>query len=162
MNSKYISKFAHISEHNFNKLEGLIKSKAPKNVLEIGTHAGQITLLLSELSNTVISIDYKEFHSPSVEDHLKINNINNVEVYKGDSLSDLIVDHFNQDIDLIYIHRDLQINDLPAAVKKKCTKDVSIIKLVNDDFVIDKISPPAKKKKPAKTPVIDKSVSGVS
>ncbi len=98
--------------------------------------------------NTVKTIDYDQFHSPSVTDHLQMNTIRNVDFHGGDSLRTLFELHYNNTIDLIYIDRDMNPSDITPHIKKNQSGDVVIVKREQDKFAVDTVSlkAPARKK----------------
>ena len=145
---KYISNFRHMDEWQIKDLKQIIKDKKPKSIMEIGTYAGQVTLMLSEVAESVKTIDYNEFHSPSVTDHLQMNTIRNVVFHGGDNLKTLFEDHYTNSIDLIYIDRDVEARDIMPYIKKIQSNDVVIIKREQDKFAVENVplKPPVRKK----------------
>jgi len=145
---KYISNFRHMDEWQIKELKELIKKKKAKSIMEIGTYAGQVTLMLAEVADTVRTIDYDQFHSPSVTDHLQMNTIRNVDFHGGDNLRTLFEHHYNNTIDLIYIDRDMNPSDITPHIKKNQSGDVVIVKREQDKFAVDTVSlkAPARKK----------------
>jgi predicted O-methyltransferase YrrM len=137
-----------MDEWQIKELKELIKKKKAKSIMEIGTYAGQVTLMLAEVADTVKTIDYDQFHSPSVTDHLQMNTIRNVDFHGGDSLRTLFELHYNNTIDLIYIDRDMEPSDITPYIKKNQSGDVVIIKREQDKFAVDTVSlkAPARKK----------------
>ena len=145
---KYISNFRHMDEWQIKDLKELIKKKKAKSIMEIGTYAGQVTLMLAEVADTVKTIDYDQFHSPSVTDHLQMNTIRNVDFHGGDNLSTLFEHHYNNTIELIYIDRDIELSDITPYIKKNQRADVVVIKRIQDKFSMDTVpmKAPARKK----------------
>ena len=137
-----------MDEWQIKELKELIKNKKAKSIMEIGTYAGQVTLMLAEVADTVKTIDYNQFHSPSVTDHLQLNTIRNVDFYGGDDLKTLFERHYNNTIDLIYIDRDMNPSDITPYIKKNQSGDVVIVKREQDKFAVDTVSlkAPARKK----------------
>jgi predicted O-methyltransferase YrrM len=137
-----------MDEWQIKELKELIKKKKAKSIMEIGTYAGQVTLMLAEVADTVKTIDYDQFHSPSVTDHLQMNTIRNVDFHGGDSLRTLFELHYNNTIDLIYIDRDMNPSDITPHIKKNQSGDVVIVKREQDKFAVDTVSlkAPARKK----------------
>lgn len=137
-----------MDEWQIKELKELIKNKKAKSIMEIGTYAGQVTLMLAEVADTVRTIDYNQFHSPSVTDHLQLNTIRNVDFYGGDDLKTLFERHYNNTIDLIYIDRDMNPSDITPYIKKNQSSDVVIVKREQDKFAVDTVSlkAPARKK----------------
>ena len=137
-----------MDEWQIKELKELIKNKKAKSIMEIGTYAGQVTLMLAEVADTVRTIDYNQFHSPSVTDHLQLNTIRNVDFYGGDDLKTLFERHYNNTIDLIYIDRDMNPSDITPYIKKNQSGDVVIVKREQDKFAVDTVSlkAPARKK----------------
>ncbi len=89
MNYKYISKYQQFSNEDLKELENTIIKSHPKNIdniIEVGTKAGFATLMLSSISKNVITLDEPAFWSPSVKDHLSLNNINNVKVRNDEDI----------------------------------------------------------------------------
>ena len=137
-----------MDEWQIKELKELIKNKKAKSIMEIGTYAGQVTLMLAEVADTVRTIDYNQFHSPSVTDHLQLNTIRNVDFYGGEDLKTLFELHYNNTIDLIYIDRDMSPSDITPYIKKNQSGDVVIVKREQDKFAVDTVSlkSPARKK----------------
>ena len=150
MGYKYISNFKHMDEWQIKELKELIKNKKAKSVMEIGTYAGQVTLMLAEVAEKVKTIDYNQFHSPSVTDHLEMNTIRNVVFHGGDDLKTLFENHFNSNIDLIYIDRDVEPRDITSYIKKNQSGDVVIIKREQDKFAVESVPLKAPVKRKAK------------
>jgi len=151
MGYKYVSNFRHMDEWQIKELKELIKDKKARSVMEIGTYAGQVTLMLAEVAEKVKTIDYNQFHSPSVTDHLEMNTIRNVVFHGGDDLKTLFEDHFNSNIDLVYIDRDVEPKDITSYIKKNQSGDVVIIKREQDKFAVENVplKPPTKRKSKA-------------
>ena len=83
MEHKYISKYQQFSNDDLKELKNTIIKNHPNNIdniIEVGTKAGFATLMLSSISKNVVTLDEPAFWSPSVNDHLHLNHINNVRV----------------------------------------------------------------------------------
>lgn len=139
-----------MDDQQINDLKEIIKKKKAKSIMEIGTYAGQVTLMLAEVADTVMTIDYNQFHSPSVTDHLQLNTIRNVDFYGGDDLKALFEHHYNNTIDLIYIDRDMEASDIMPYIQKNQSGDVVIIKREQDKFAVDTVSLKAPTRKKVK------------
>ena len=74
MSHIYNSQFTQCEPDRLDELKILIgKQSNVKNILEIGTYAGYITLALSEIAQKVITVDYKEIFHPDIGEHIKLN-----------------------------------------------------------------------------------------
>ena len=90
----YLNRFKQISDEAANSIYSLVKdmiNKNTTNILEVGTYAGQVTVLLAaaakekSASVNVISIDENnDTFSPTAQESLKISNLFNTSVEFGD------------------------------------------------------------------------------
>ena len=115
----YLNPFSQISEGAANSLYELVKEMVnlnTTNILEVGTYAGQATVQLcgaaKDKSNSlqVISIDENgERFSPTAEESLKANNLNNYLISLGEinkrfeenivKANIIYIDRFHEEID---------------------------------------------------------------
>ena len=116
----YLNPFSQISEGAANSLYELVKEMVnlnTTNILEVGTYAGQATVQLcgaaKDKSNSlqVISIDENgERFSPTAEESLKANNLNNYLISLGEinkmfeenivKANIIYIDRFHEEIDV--------------------------------------------------------------
>lgn len=144
----YNSQFTQCEPDRLDELKVLIgKQSGIKNILEIGTYAGYITLALSEIVQKVITVDYKEIFHPDIDEHIKLNSISNIEWAESNELENLIEDKFSDEIDLVYIHRPGH-EDFIKIIKDNFSKDVVVIAwdAENDKFVVEKLLKESPKK----------------
>ena len=148
MSHIYNSQFTQCEPDRLDELKILIgKQSNVKNILEIGTYAGYITLALSEIAQKVITVDYKEIFNPDIGEHIKLNSISNIEWAESNELESLIEDKFSDEIDLVYIHRPGH-EDFIKIIKENLSNNVVVIAwdAENDKFVVEKLSKEAPKK----------------
>ena len=90
----YLNNFKQLPDSAVDALYNLVKdlvNKNTTNILEVGTYAGQVTVWLCAAAAeknpliNVISIDdnYDTF-SPTAEESLKVNNLNNYSIEFGE------------------------------------------------------------------------------
>ena len=97
MEHKYISKYQQFSNDDLKELENTIIKNHPNNIdniIEVGTKAGFATLMLSSISKNVVTLDEPAFWSPSVNDHLHLNHINNVRVRNDKNVLSVLEQEF--------------------------------------------------------------------
>ena len=90
----YLNRFKQISDEAAKSIYSLVKdmiNKNTTNILEVGTYAGQVTVLLAaaakeeSASVNVISIDENnDTFSPTAQESLKVSNLFNTSVESGD------------------------------------------------------------------------------
>jgi PleD family two-component response regulator len=167
MNYKYISKYQQFSNEDLKELENTIIKSHPKsidNIIEVGTKAGFATLMLSSISKNVITLDEPAFWSPSVKDHLSLNNINNVKVRNDEDILTILEQEIGNKPEVIYIdYTPNEITPFLNIVKKFQKSDsnykiVTIIYRTETGFESETIE--ATKRTPKKKPVAQESVSG--
>ena len=132
----YLNLFKQLNDTAVEALYNLLKdliNKNTTNILEVGTYAGQATVRLcaaaSEKSSTatVISIDENsDAFSPTAEESLKANNLNNYSISFGN-----LAQNFEENVikaNIIYIdrlHRD--ITELMAFIQKSIIVPTKVI-----------------------------------
>ena len=90
----YLNRFKQISDEAADSLYNLVRdmiNKNTTNILEVGTYAGQVTVLLAGAANEklssakVISIDENnDTFSPTAQESLKVSNLFNTSVESGE------------------------------------------------------------------------------
>ena len=80
-------------------LISFIKEHDVKSVLEVGTAIGYSTILIKEAVNNITSIERDEKRYDIAVKNVKLSNLNNITLIKGDALDINITDKF----DLIFI-----------------------------------------------------------
>lgn len=80
-------------------LISFIKEHDVKSVLEVGTAIGYSTILIKEAVNNITSIERDEKRYNIAVKNVKLSNLNNITLIKGDALDINITDKF----DLIFI-----------------------------------------------------------
>ena len=80
-------------------LISFIKEHDVKSVLEVGTAIGYSTILIKEAVNNISSIERDEKRYDIAVKNVKLSNLNNITLIKGDALDINITDKF----DLIFI-----------------------------------------------------------
>ena len=90
----YLNRFKQISDEAADSLYNLVRdmiNKNTTNILEVGTYAGQVTVLLAAAANEklssvkVISIDENnDTFSPTAQESLKVSNLFNTSVESGE------------------------------------------------------------------------------
>ena len=90
----YLNRFKQISDEAADSLYNLVRdmiNKNTTNILEVGTYAGQVTVLLAGAANEklssakVISIDENnDTFSPTAQESLKVSNLFNTSVEFGE------------------------------------------------------------------------------
>ena len=90
----YLNRFKQISDEAANSIYSLVKdmiNKNTTNILEVGTYAGQVTVLLAAAAKeksssvNVISIDENnDTFSPTAQESLKVSNLFNTSVESGE------------------------------------------------------------------------------
>jgi hypothetical protein len=106
MEHKYISKYQQFSNDELRELKNTIIKNHPNNIdniIEIGTKAGFATLMLSDLSKKVITLDENSFWSPSVKDHLELNHIKNVKIRNDKSILTLLKEEMINKPEVVFI-----------------------------------------------------------
>ena len=160
----YNSNFYHCNPDRLAELKILIeKQGSVKNIFEIGTYGGWITLTFSEIAQKVVTVDYKMSYHPNIDEHIKANSLSNIEWAHSNEFEDLIRDKFSDEIDLVYIHRPGYENFIKI-IKEIISKDVVVIAWdeENDKFVVEKLSkelPKKSKKSPSKKTSVDSITS---
>ena len=132
----YLNIFKQLEDEAVDALYNLVKdliNKNTTNILEVGTYAGQVTVWLcaaaaeKKYSINVISIDenYDAF-SPTAEESLKVNNLNNYSIESGD-----IERRFAENViraNIIYIDRfHKQIKEKLEIIKKNIIIPTKVI-----------------------------------
>ena len=132
----YLNTFKQLTADAVDSLYGLVKdliNKNTTNILEVGTYAGQVTVRLCKAAAeknsavNVISIDenYDAF-SPTAEESLKVNNLNNYSIESGD-----IERKFEENVikaNIIYIDRlHDDITKLMAFIQKSVIVPTKVI-----------------------------------
>ena len=148
----YNSNFYHCEPDRLDELKVLIEKQGPvKNIFEIGTYGGWITLAFSEIAQKVVTVDYVINYHPNIDNHIKTNSISNIEWSHSNEFEDLIREKFSDEIDLVYIHRP-GYEKFIQIIKENISKDVVVIAWdeENDKFVVEKLSKESPKK-PKKT-----------
>ena len=148
MEYKYISKYQQFSTDDLKELENTIIKNNPKdidNIIEVGTKAGFATLMLSGLSKKVITIDESAVWSPSIKDHLEMNNIRNVKIRNDKDLLKLFEEEIVNKPEVVYIDAD-QINPYRDLIKKfqkgnSDYKSVTIVYRTGGGFETEVIEP---------------------
>jgi len=171
MEHKYISKYQQFSNDDLKELENTIIKNHPKNIdniIEIGTKAGFATLMLSGLSKQVITLDEASFWSPSINDHLELNKINNVKIRNDKDVLTLLKEEIVNNPEVVYIDRergdhDQLFEDYRNLIKKfqkskSDYKSVTIIYRTTDGFETETIETQKKSIKKKTPPEV--SVSG--
>ena len=90
----YLNRFKQISDEAADSIYSLVKdmiNKNTTNILEVGTYAGQVTVLLAAAAKekspsvNVISIDENnDTFSPTAQESLKVSNLFNTSVESGE------------------------------------------------------------------------------
>jgi 16S rRNA A1518/A1519 N6-dimethyltransferase RsmA/KsgA/DIM1 with predicted DNA glycosylase/AP lyase activity len=166
MEHKYISKYQQFSNDDLKELKNTIIKNHPNNIdniIEIGTKAGFATLMLSELSKKVITLDEGSFWSPSVKDHLELNHINNVKVRNDKDILSLLKEEIVNKPEVVFIDIEHeQVFESSRDLIKKFQKNNSDYKSVTIVFrtiegfeteVIDTQKKTIKKKTPTEVSV---------
>ena len=166
---KFISNLKQLDQESVEYLDGLLKKETSKcnKVFEVGTYAGYVTLMLGGYIDDVTTIDYDQFVSPDIDDHKRINSMNFIDRYTGPDLVELFDEHFTNDFDFVYIHRDIPSNIFIDKIKKVQTRDVTVVCYEDEKFTVTKLQAakrtvtkskteekvaPTKKQKTPKTP----------
>ena len=161
----YLNRFKQISDEAANSIYSLVKdmiNKNTTNILEVGTYAGQVTVLLAaaakekSASVNVISIDENnDTFSPTAQESLKISNLFNTSVESGD-----LDRKFEENIvkaNIIYIDRfHDEIESKMEIIKKNVIVPTKVIfrnpKNSSDfPFEISEVSPEVKPRARKKT-----------
>ena len=168
MEHKYISKYQQFSNDDLKELKNTIIKNHPNNIdniIEVGTKAGFATLMLSNLSKNVVTLDEPAFWSPSIKDHLHLNHISNVSVcVDNDVLSVLERQIKNNKPEVVYIDSfPNEITPFLNVIKKSQKnatdyKTVTIIYRTENGFESETIE--ETKKTTKKKPAVETSVSG--
>ena len=106
MSYKYISKYKQFENDEVDNLKNILQKKngSPySNILEVGTQAGLVTLMLSEVAEKVTTIDDETFWSPSTRDHLKLNHITNVNFYQNNNITEMFEDKIAEKPEVVYV-----------------------------------------------------------
>ena len=161
----YLNRFKQISDEAADSLYNLVRdmiNKNTTNILEVGTYAGQVTVLLAAAAKeksssvNVISIDENnDAFSPSAQESLKISNLFNTSVESGD-----LDRKFEENIvkaNIIYIDRfHDEIESKMEIIKKNVIVPTKVIfrnpKNSSDfPFEISEVSPEVKPRARKKT-----------
>ena len=161
----YLNRFKQISDEAANSIYSLVKdmiNKNTTNILEVGTYAGQVTVLLAAAAKeesssvNVISIDENNDNfSPSAQESLKVSNLFNTSVESGD-----LDRRFEENIvraNIIYIDRfHDEIESKMEIIKKNIIVPTKVIfrnpKNSSDfPFEISEVSPEVKPRARKKT-----------
>ena len=154
----YLNKYRHITEEAEKSLYSLVKDLIDKNttnILEVGTMAGQVTVILATAaaekneSVKVISIDqnYDTF-SPTAAESLQVNNLTNCS-FESDKLEERFKDNI-ANANIIYIDRfHDKISSKMDLIKKSVTKPTKVIyrnpkASSNFPFEVTEVSPQVK------------------
>ena len=81
---RFISNLKQLDQERIEELDRLLQKEILKcsKVFEVGTYAGYVTLMLGGYVADVTTIDYDQFVSPNIDDHKKINSMNNEQKQK--------------------------------------------------------------------------------
>ena len=161
----YLNRFKQISDEAADSLYNLVRdmiNKNTTNILEVGTYAGQVTVLLAGAANEklssvkVISIDENnDTFSPSAQESLKVSNLFNTSVESGD-----LDRKFEENIvraNIIYIDRfHDEIESKMEIIKKNVIVPTKVIfrnpKNSSDfPFEVSEVSPEVKSRARKKT-----------
>ena len=88
-----------MQKESLDYLISFIKQHDIKSVLEVGTAIGYSTILIKEVVNNITSIERDEERYNIAVKNVKLSNLNNITLIKGDALDITITDKF----DLIFI-----------------------------------------------------------
>lgn len=88
-----------MQKESLNYLISFIKQHDIKSVLEVGTAIGYSTILIKEVVNNITSIERDEERYNIAVKNVKLSNLKNITLIKGDALDINITDKF----DLIFI-----------------------------------------------------------
>tara|TARA_Y100000114_G_C11565194_1_gene233694 strand:+ start:56 stop:565 length:510 start_codon:yes stop_codon:yes gene_type:complete len=159
----YISNLKQLEQHEMEELISIMEKNSSKinKAFEIGTYAGYVTLLLGGYTGNVTTIDYNEFVSPDINDNKRRNAMDFINEYTGPNLIKLFDEHFNDEYDFVYIHRDVSLDEIIGKIKKIQKKDVLVVCYDKKGFIIKKLEAP-KRTQPKKTPKVAKRVKSVS
>ena len=168
-NYEFISNLKQIDQDSIEELDRILlkNAKKSKKVLEIGTYAGYVTLLLAGHTENVTTIDYDKFVSPSIDDHIRLNSLYCIKSYKGDDLIRMFDYHCDDSYDIVYVGRPVSVDEVKALAAKKTKNELLIISYKESgSFDIHKIEPVVetvkkttrKTNKAAKTEDVTKSV----
>lgn len=168
MEHKYISKYQQFSNDDLKELKNTIIKKHPNNInniIEVGTKAGFATLMLSNLSKNVVTLDEPAFWSPSVRDHLDLNHINNVRVCIDNNVLSVLEQQIKDNKpEVVYIDSvPNEITPFLNVIKKfqKTATDYKVVTIIyrtESGFESETIE--ATKKTTKKKPAVEASVSG--
>ena len=167
MDYKYISKYQQFSNERLQELKDIIiknNSGDIDNIIEVGTKAGFVTLMLAAISKNVITIDEPAFWSPSVEDHIGRNNIHNVVIHNEKDRVLLLERELENKPEVIYIdsipHEITPFISVIKKFQKKHTdyKSVTIVYRTETGFESEKLE--AVNKTPKKKAAVKNSASG--
>ena len=174
----YLNRFKQISDEAANSLYSLVKdmiNKNTTNILEVGTYAGQVTVLLAGAANekspsvNVISIDENnDTFSPTAQESLKVSNLFNTSVELGE-----LDRKFEENIvkaNIIYIDRfHDEIESKMEIIKKNVIVPTKVIfrnpKNSSDfPFEVSEVSPEIKPRarKKAEAEAVSKSTASVT
>ena len=172
----YLNKYRHITEEAEKSLYSLVKdliNKNTTNILEVGTMAGQVTVILATAaaekneSANIISIDqnYDTF-SPTAAESLQVNNLTNCS-FESDKLEERFEDNIAS-ANIIYIDRfHDKIDKKMELIKKNATVPTKVIyrnpkASSNFPFEVTEVSPQVKPRQRKKSTEDTKATTKVS
>ena len=172
----YLNKYRHITEEAEKSLYSLVKdliNKNTTNILEVGTMAGQVTVILAAAaaekneSTNIISIDqnYDTF-SPTAAESLQVNNLTNCS-FESDKLEERFEDNI-ANANIIYIDRfHDKIDKKMELIKKNATVPTKVIyrnpkASSNFPFEVTEVSPQVKPRQRKKLTEDTKATTKVS
>ena len=172
----YLNKYRHITEEAEKSLYSLVKdliNKNTTNILEVGTMAGQVTVILAAAaaekneSVNVISIDqnYDTF-SPTAAESLQVNNLTNCS-FESDKLEERFEDNI-ANANIIYIDRfHDKIDKKMELIKKNAKAPTKVIyrnpkASSNFPFEVTEVSPQVKPRQRKKSTEDIKTTTKVS
>ena len=124
--NKYVNQFRQVSTDH----EGDIVNKVigSKNLLEVGFCAGQLSVRFAEVVTNLTCIDSpNKFFSPSLQDHVRMNNISNIEYSIVEDIIKYVKDNYDR-FDVIYIDESHnKIEGLVSFLEKKSENNLKII-----------------------------------
>jgi len=99
--NEYINQFRQVSSDKEAEVVNSLIGK--KNVLEVGYYAGQVSVRLAEVVETLVCIDLpNKFFSPDLADHIKLNHISNIRSEIVEDVIQYVKDNYSN-FDAIYI-----------------------------------------------------------
>ena len=144
MKYKYISNYKQFEDEEVEALKTIIEKKKNKdcnNILEVGTKAGLVTMMLSDLSEKVTSIDNEVFWSPSTRDHLALNIIHNVNYYQTDNVAKKVEETIGDKPEVIYMDTPelskSKVIDLVKNTQKKFSDYKSVLLISRNEGKFD-------------------------